>query len=63
MNARHFYLFEGKKYRNMKEIMEFLKISREGFRILRIVKAIERIEEDRDQLKGERQDGEDRTKV
>jgi len=42
----------------MKEIMEFLKISREGFRILRIVKAIERIEEDREQLKGERQNGE-----
>lgn len=33
--------------------MDFLRISREGFRILRIVNAIERIEED--QLKGEGQ--------
>lgn len=55
MTGRHFYLFEGRKYRDMKEIIEFLKISREGFRILRIVKAIERIDED--QLKEERQDG------
>lgn len=63
MNGRHFYLFEGRKYRNMKEIMEYLKISREGFRILRIVKAIERID-NREKLKGEGQDGEgDRTKI
>ena len=40
----HFYLFEGRKFSNMKELMDFLRISREGFRILRIVKAIERID-------------------
>ncbi len=41
---KHFYLFEGRKFSNMKDMMEFLRISREGFRILRIVKAIERID-------------------
>jgi len=53
MVRTHFYLFEGRRFENMKEIMDFLRISREGFRILRIVNAIERIEED--QLKGEGQ--------
>jgi len=41
---KHFYLFEDRKYSNMKDLMDFLRISREGFRILRIVKAIERID-------------------
>jgi len=40
----------------MKEIMDFLRISREGFRILRIVKAIERIDYE-EQLKEEEQNG------
>ena len=53
---KHFYLFEGKKFSNMKEIMDFLRISREGFRILRIVKAIERIDYE-EQLKEEEQNG------
>ena len=57
---KHYYLFEGRKFSNMKEVMDFLKISREGFRILRIVKAIERKDYD-EKLKegdqnGERQD-------
>ena len=43
MIDKHFYLFEGRKFNNMKDVMDFLRISREGFRILRIVKAIERI--------------------
>ena len=37
-------MFEGKKYSNMKEVMDILKISKEGFRILRIVRAIVRID-------------------
>ena len=44
MVKTHFYLFEGRRFENMKEVMDYLRISREGFRILRIVNAIERIE-------------------
>jgi hypothetical protein len=43
MVRTHFYLFEGRRFENMKEVMDYLRISREGFRILRIVNAIERI--------------------
>lgn len=57
MMTKHFYLFEGRKFNNMKEVMDFLKISREGFRILRIVDAIERIDYEDEQLKEVRQNG------
>ena len=60
MMKEHFYLFEGRKFNNMKEVMDFLKISREGFRILRIVNAIERIDYKDEQLKEVRQNGEER---
>ena len=50
MVRTHFYLFEGRRFENMKEVMDYLRISREGFRILRIVNAIERIDNN-DKLK------------
>ena len=62
MVRTHFYLFEGRRFNNMKEIMDTLKISREGFRILRIVNAIERIDYN-DKLKEVRQNGEESNKT
>jgi len=59
MTKEHFYLFEGRKFNNMKEVMDFLRISREGFRILRIVNAIERIDY-KEELKEVRQNGEEK---
>ena len=59
MVRTHFYLFEGRKFENMKEVMDYLRISREGFRILRIVNAIERIDNN-DKLKEVGQNGGER---
>ena len=62
MVRTHFYLFEGRRFENMKEVMDYLRISREGFRILRIVNAIERID-NTDKLKEVGQNGGERNKT
>jgi len=62
MVRTHFYLFEGRRFENMKEVMDYLRISREGFRILRIVNAIERIDNN-DKLKEVGQNGGERNKT